>query len=308
MTPGSLPRLSIRVPASTSNLGPGFDLLGLCLSMYLDVEVEALRPDRAHERSSVEGEALEWPEPSECMFFRAFDHARRMQDDPPLGLVVRVRSQIPIGRGFGSSGAAAAAGLLLANALSRAPAARATLIEWGLELEGHPDNSTASLCGGCTLALPHARGVRVVGVEVHRSIGFALAWPASLLPTSEARKVLPPEVPFRDAVENPRRLAMLIAGLECGDPELLRLGEEDRLHVPFRLPRIAGGERALAAAREAGAWLATISGSGSGLLALGPHAKMARIAAAMREVLEAADGPAGARVVDHVREPPAVGS
>jgi homoserine kinase len=306
MTSGTPVRLALRVPASTSNLGPGFDLLGLCLSLHLDVEVETLSPGHAHRYADLAGEARHWPAPPECALFRAFDHTRRASGETPMGLALHASSEIPIGRGFGSSGAAVAAGLLLASALAREPVSRARLVEWGLELEGHPDNSTASLCGGCTLALPHERGVRVVAARVHASIGFALAWPATALSTSRARTVLPREVPFRDAVENPRRLAMLVAGLESGDPDLLRLGEEDRLHVRHRLPLIAGGERALALAHESGAWLATISGSGSGLIALGPRSHVARIAEAMRQALDAADGPACARVVELVRAPPEV--
>ncbi len=297
-------RLSVRVPASTSNLGPGFDLLGLCLSLYLEVELELGESGERH--AELEGEARGWPAPRECAFFRAFDHALAALHEPLVGVRVRARSEIPIGRGFGSSGAAVAAGLLLANELAREQAPRERLVEWGLELEGHPDNSTASLLGGCTLALPHDKGVRVVPVEVHPSIGFALAWPATALETSAARRVLPRKVPFRDAIENPRRLAMLVAGLQNGEPELLRLGEEDRLHVRHRLPLVRGGERALEAARKAGAWLATISGSGSGRGALGSRAGVAGIVEGMRGVLEEADGPAGGCVVEVVREAPRV--
>src|SRR6185369_11065728 len=125
--------------------------------------------------------------------------------------------------------------------------------------------------GGCTLSVPLPNGrVKVVRQKLHPDLGFALAWPSKGLATPAARKALPANVPFGDAVENPRRLALLLEGLRTADPELLALGVEDRLHVPYRLPLIAGAKEALEAARASGAWLATISGSGSGLFAIGP--------------------------------------
>jgi homoserine kinase len=293
--------LALRVSASTSNVGPGFDLLGLCLSLYIDREAEFGSSGGPHEQLLLGGDAAHWPPPRENLLFRAYDE---LLGNARPALRLRAHSQIPIGRGFGSSGAAVAAGLLVASALCEPQPAREELVALGLALEGHPDNSTAALLGGCTLALPHARGVRVVPAQVHPAIGFALAWPASPLPTSAARKVLPTSVAFADAIENPRRLAMLLAGLASADPELLRLGQEDRLHTRYRLPLIRGGAEALAAAHAAGAWLATLSGSGSGLLALGAHADMPKIARAMQGALEALDPPAHARVVDIVREAP----
>jgi len=140
-------------------------------------------------------------------------------------------------------------------------------------------------------------GVRVVQQPLHPDLAFAVAWPARGFPTPAARAVLPAQVPFADAVENPRRLALLLEGLRIGDPELLALGGEDRLHVPYRLPRIEGAAATIEAARASGAWLATISGSGSGLVAIGPHARIGEIASEMRRALLACDAGAESRVV-----------
>lgn len=305
----------VRVPASTSNLGPGFDLLGLALSLYLEVEA-TLRTGGHHELADLAGEALCWPAERENLLLQAFERGCAVLGAPAPSLAVRARSSIPVGRGLGSSGAAVAAGLSLARAMVAPEDADAPspvdpcsdpLLVAAVELEGHPDNAVASLLGGCTLALPHAGGLRVLRQPVHPTIGFAVAWPRSPLPTAEARRALPAQVPFGDAVENARRLAALLEGLRTGDPELLALGEEDRLHVPYRLPRIRGGARALDAARDAGAWLATVSGSGSGLVALGPHAAIPDVASAMERVLEAEDGPAAGRVVEPVYGAPRVG-
>ena len=298
--PDSLGKL--RVAASTSNLGPGFDCLGLCLSLYLEVEIESADPGGRHVLLERGGESQTWPEPEENLFFRAFDFATRELGQAAQGLRVRAHSEIPLARGFGGSGAATAAGLVLAHWIARRDIDAHQLAEWGLQLEGHPDNVTASLLGGCTLGVPTARGLKVIRVPVHSELGFAAAWPAEPLATGRARAALPQTVAFQDAIENPRRLALLLEGLVHADAELLALGSEDRLHERYRLPLLPGAAEALAAAREAGAWAASISGAGSGLVAIGPREARAAVAEAMRSVLERTAGPAQARPLDFVAQ------
>ncbi len=305
MCPASVPQLAVRVPCSTSNLGPGFDFLGLALSLYLKVNVVGAANGDKHEFASRSGEAATWPfDASENLLCRAFDLALQAGEAEPRAVRFAVRSEIPLGRGFGSSGAAVAAGLLLGTLIAGKSGGAQETLRIGCELEGHPDNSTASLLAGCTLAVPHSGGLRVVKQEVHPSIGFSLAWPHLALTTAAARAVLPSEVPFADAVENPRRLALLLEGLRTGSAELLALGAEERLHESFRLPLIPGGAAAIAAAREAGAWAAMISGSGSGLVALSPLSARADVADAMRAALDTDDGPAHAQAVDFVSQAP----
>lgn len=301
--------LEVTVPASTSNLGPGFDFLGLALSLYLRVRVTTnAGAGGAHTIARAGGTAVDWPKTSDNLLFRAFDLAsERLNAERGAGASFDVDSDIPIARGLGSSGAAVAAGLLLANALARNPASIDELLAWGLELEGHPDNSCAALLGGCTLSVPRPEGgLRVVAQELHPDLGFALAWPDAPLATHAARSVLPSTVRFEDAVENPRRLALLLEGLRRADPELLHLGSADRLHVAYRLPLIAGAENALVRAREAGAWLATISGSGSALIAIGPHDRVDAIAVSMADALRVDGRSAESRVVEPVFGAPRV--
>lgn len=301
-----LPGLYVSVPASTSNLGPGFDFLGLALSLHLRVRLHPSDGERRIEPAS--GYAVDWPNTPDNLLVRAFDLASsRLSSERATRSRFEVHSDIPVARGLGSSGAAIAAGLLLASALARRPASMDELLAWGLELEGHPDNSSAALLGGCTLSVPRpGGGLRVVKQELHPTLGFALAWPEARLSTHEARGVLPRTVKFEDAVENPRRLALLLEGLRTADPELLRLGSEDRLHVAYRLPLIAGAENALVNAREQGAWLATISGSGSALIAIGPRDRAEAIASSMAEALRANGGKAESRVVEPVLTAPRV--
>jgi homoserine kinase len=285
--------LALTIAGSTSNLGPGFDLCGLAVSLRLRIE-SAPGSRGSGIRVTLGAGTEEWPRSGG----KLVDALRSIA--PEADLELSVASEIPVSRGLGSSGAAIVAGLVLGAALLDREVGRDELLARALALEGHPDNVTPALLGGCVLSVPRGRGQPplVVRQEVHPSLAFAVAWPAATLETGFARSLLPAGVPFADAVENPRRLALLLEGLRRADPELLRLGSEDRLHVPYRLPRIPGGTAALDAAREAGAWLATISGSGSALFAIASLERASIVADAMRAVLDRASPPARARVVD----------
>jgi homoserine kinase len=281
--------LHVRTPCSTSNLGPGFDFLGLALELWLDVEC---RPAAGgvHELELGEDQSGEWPREGNLLL-EAFDRAHRALGGEPAPQRFAVRSEIPLGRGLGSSGAAVAAGLLLgaATAGERQPD-RDRLARLGLALEGHPDNSTASLFGGCTLAVPLEGGVlTVLQQPLFAGLRFAVAWPSCGLSTTLAREALPTQVPFADAVENPRRLALLLEGLRSGRHDLLAAGIEERLHVRARSALIPGAAAALAAARSAGAPAATISGSGSALVAIHTSSEGAAAAAAAMERCLAAE-------------------
>jgi homoserine kinase len=305
--PALMRPIRVSVPASTSNLGPGFDFLGLALSLFLDVRVSGPSSGERHEFASLAGTAEGWPRGPENLVFRAFELAAGHLGLQTGALRFEARSDIPVARGLGSSGAAVAAGLLLASAMAARPAEVHDLLAWGLEIEGHPDNSSAALLGGCTLSVPRpSGGLCVVQQPLHPDLAFALAWPSRVLPTKTARAALPAQVQFADAVENPRRLALLLEGLRRADPELLALGGEDRLHVRYRLPLIDGGAAAIEAARAGGAWLATISGSGSALIAIGPRTRIDGIAAEMEKALRAGDPRAESRVVAPVLGAPVV--
>jgi len=300
-------RMRVCVPGSTSNLGPGFDFLGLALSLHLEVSASPLAPgatsgSRRHESHA---DGCPWPESKEDLLQIAFDRARG--DGVPYRFTVR--SEIPIGHGLGSSGAAVAAGLLLGNRLSNTPLTPDELLAIGIELEGHPDNVAASLFGGCTLCHPSAGdngSPLLIQQTVHPSVGCAVAWPAEPLSTEKARGYLPATVPHSDAAENPRRLALLLRGLEDGNPELIRAGGLDRLHVRYRVEHIKGAGPAIEAAMAAGAWMASLSGAGSGVVALGPREQTATIASAMSAALGASAGGGGGCPVDLVAGAPVV--
>lgn len=287
----------IRTPASTSNLGPGFDFLGLALELWLEVECELIDASQ-HELLCGEDESAKWPREGNLLT-AAYDAALREFGAEARRARFSVRSEIPLCRGLGSSGAAVAAGLRLgAAAAGQLTPDLARMAELGLGLEGHPDNSSASLFGGCTLGVPLGNGaLRVVRHTLSESLHYAIAWPSTTLSTSAAREVLPQSVPFADAIENPRRLALLLEGLRTGDPQLIALGAVDRLHVAARTMLIDGAGEALRAARDAGAFAATISGSGSALIAIhDDRGRTEHIAQVMAQALDAHHPSATAKV------------
>ncbi len=258
--------IRVTVPASTSNLGPGFDLLGLALGLYLRVELRGTGRSRLERTGSLAG--LPVHPGGDLLLRSARSLARRAGKVlPPLDLLVH--SEIPVSRGLGSSGAAIAAGLLLADALLGTRLAREDLAAIGADLEGHPENVAASLLGGLVAGLPGERG----GWTFFRPpydprLRPAVAWPSVEISTEEARAALPARVRFAVARDNARHLAALLEGLRLLDPYLLRIGIRDGLHVPHRAPSIPAYRAVVSAARRAGSLAATISGSGSAVLAL----------------------------------------
>jgi homoserine kinase len=244
----------VRVPASSANLGPAFDALGLALSVHLEVGPSG------------------GPAPETHPAVRAFRHAGGVG---PLS----VHAQFPGGRGLGFSGAARVAGLLAAARQQgmSAPAARAFALREGTALEGHADNVAASLLGG-VVATGGGRATRVpLGVD-----GVIVVWvPDRETPTRAARRVLPEHVPFEDAVFNVGRTALLVAALASGDTESLRAASEDRLHQDVRLARVPETRTAMTAAVRAGAWAAWLSGSGPSAAALVERSRAEAVAAAL---------------------------
>ncbi|MCC7012110.1 MAG: homoserine kinase [Planctomycetes bacterium] len=296
----------VRVAASTSNLGPGFDLVGLALSLYLELELRS-RPAPGLGLAPGRGSARDWPLDDSNLALRGFRVGCELSDAPTPAAELEAESSIPVSRGLGSSGAAVVAGALLGASVGPRVVEREALLQAAIAIEGHPDNVSPALLGGCVLALPRVGAPPLLArVEPHPSLAYATAWPAATLETKFARSLLPTTVAFADALENPRRLALLIEGLRSADESLIRAGAQDRLHVPYRLPHIPGGRAALDAAHAGGAWLATISGSGSALFAIAPRACIGAVALAMQRELERASPPAEAHVVTLASDAPLV--
>ena len=275
----------IRIPCSTSNLGSGYDTVGLALDRYLEVTFE---PDDSggivlEREGSLAGEI--GPDLVATTFKKQL-----ARDGIEPGGVLRLTSSIPIARGLGSSAAAVLAGFDLARAACERPRADVDAFEATLAHEGHGDNAAPCLYGGLRAVARTADGSVVMQLRLSEAVGFAYAAPAVRLTTEAARKALPKSVPHRTAAMALGRLAALIRGLDEGDRELIQVGVSDELHVPHRLPMIPNAASAMSAASDAGAWAVTISGAGSGLIAMCEPALAAGVAEAMRVVFDAGTG------------------
>lgn len=215
----------------------------------------------------------------------------------PTGRIVAT-SDIPIARGLGSSAAATVAGLALAAAATAEVLDRTTELERALAMEGHPDNAAPALHGGLIAVARSGDGAaHATRLPLAPALDFAFAAPDVDVPTTRARAALPLQVPHGVATRALGRVAALVHGLATGDPDLIALGFEDELHVPYRLPLIPKAMDAMHAALASGAFAATISGSGSGIIAVAP----AGLATAVAEAMGAAfgDGVAFALDADH---------
>jgi homoserine kinase len=234
--------LRLRVPGSTSNLGPGFDALGLALQVYLDVDVLAVDDDGAGRlHFTFEGGA---PAGDNAIATAVADEARRRRIALP-SLELAVRSTIPVQAGLGSSAAAIVAGLRLVHALcGDGDAGR--LLDAATALEGHPDNVSASILGGLTASCQGPGGVTSVASVWPARVRVVIATPRVGLATSKARGVLPAMLSRADAVFNIQRTALLLQAVHTGSLDAIAAALDDRLHQPYRAPLVPGLADALA--------------------------------------------------------------
>jgi homoserine kinase len=276
-------RAAVRVPASTSNLGPGFDCLGLALQIYNTVTLT--RSDAAKPAHGMIAETA-------AAFFQRATGGKVA----PFGFEARIEGDIPISRGLGSSvtvrlGVLMALAELVADAF---PVTREQLLTLLIELEGHPDNAVPSFLGGFAVcahaSADPADGFVYTRVPVKPELSFVTLVPDLKLSTETARGLLPKEVPFRHAVDNAQRTARIATAFALGDYAALRGMFVDHLHQPYRRVLIPGFDAILAAAQEAGALGSFLSGAGSCLMALTLDREEA-ISAAMLEAAKRADLP-----------------
>ena len=267
-------RVIVRVPASSANLGPGFDALGLALDLY--DEVEATLAERTG--VDVEGEGEGEVPPGEGHLIvktmrAAFD---RMGVPQPPGIRLRCVNRIPHARGLGSSSAAICAGLLAARALTEENSRLSDdeVFALATELEGHPDNVAPCLSGGLTIAWTNRSGTPgKITLTPHEDIRPVVLVPSERLSTELARGLLPKDVPHADAAANAGRAALLIAALtQRPRTELLLVATEDRLHQDYRAPAMPGTADLVKRLRAAGV-PAVVSGAGPTVLAFLPMDK-----------------------------------
>jgi homoserine kinase len=283
-------RVKVTVPASSANLGAGFDVLAMALTLYLTVELETAGEGEA----TVCGEAA-GPEGEGTRLVRdAMKAGLRLAGLEGLGYRLTVQSAIPLARGLGSSAALRVGCLVAAARLAGAWSPEAVLAE-AARLDGHADNAAAALLGGLAAVAPGGSPLRWARFAVPEWISTVVAVPAFVLATSASRALLPESVLLPDAVFNLGRLPLLLAALVDGRLELLQEAMRDRLHQRHRLPTIPGAQAAIRAAYAAGARGAALSGSGPSVIALcdredGKERPVAdAMAAAFRDAGAAAD-------------------
>jgi homoserine kinase len=292
----------VEVPASSANLGAGYDCLGVAIAMTNRIEVEVRVWSRGEIELSVDGEGRnELTEDRENRFVRGLDAALRMifgELPDGIGWRIGMRNQIPLARGLGSSAAATIGGVLAGNALAGEPLSRPELLRLATQIEEHPDNAAAVLLGGFVVSAATPEGVEAIRFDAPRELRAVLFVPDLRLSTRAMRAALPASVPIADAVANLGAVAVGVAGIATGHFELLGRLTVDRLHEPYRAIAYPQLPMMVAAAREAGALGACLSGAGSAIIAFSDTAAGA---AALETALTAAaarhDLPGRARTV-----------
>jgi homoserine kinase len=248
-------RRLVKVPASSANLGPGYDVLGAALALHLELEVEETGS------FSVVAEGLGVPLDRSNLCVRAFESLR-----PADGIAFRIRSEIPLAAGLGSSAAAIVAGLLAADHLYELAQEPEDVLVKAAELEGHPDNVAAALYGGFVVCASDEGTLTATKLDPPEGVEAVVVIPHEQVPTEEARDAIPKAVPLADAVSNISAAAELVLGIQRSDLTLIGRGLADRLHQPHRAHLYPRSMEIVAEAPRMGAIGATISGAGPTVL------------------------------------------
>lgn len=257
-------KIIVHVPATTANLGPGFDSLGLALQIWNTIVVEP-SDDGTHVR--LQGHSENIAAGRENLALRAMHEVFRRADQPFPDLNVRMTNRIPIGRGLGSSAAAIAGGIVAANAWIGDRFSQEELLLLATELEGHPDNVSAALLGGMTIVVRDGDEIFASRLRPPRGWRAVLFIQQAVLSTKFARQVLPQHISREDAVYNIGRTALLVHAFSVGDVRGLDLATGDRLHEPYRAQFVPGMDEFCQAAHRAGAHGVALSGAGPSLIA-----------------------------------------
>ena len=264
---GDRRKIHVRVPASTANLGPGFDALGMALGLYNEIEVELAVNGLSLTAEGEGAEKLQWLG-SRNLVARSITETLQKLGVSADGVRIRMLNRIPLSRGLGSSSAAAMGGVAAAAALAGATLTPEEMLDLALPYEGHPDNITPALLGGLTVSTVVDGRVCCVKLPVPMSLKAVAVIPDFRLPTAKARGALPAMVPRTDAVFNVGRVALFLAAMQAGRLDLLCEATRDRLHQPYRAPLVPGMEEVLKEGERAGALACFLSGAGPTLLAL----------------------------------------
>jgi homoserine kinase len=282
-------KIHVKVPATTANLGPGFDALGLALNLWNEAEFKCT--DDSQIRVTVSGEGEEsLPQNAVNAIAQAALQVYDLVEKACPGLHIHCTNRIPLGSGMGSSSAAMLTGMLGANGLLGNPFTEEEILKLAIETEGHPDNVAPAMLGGLVASILHKE--RVISMRLptranHGPIHATIVLPDFDFPTQQARAILPKEIKRADAIYNISRAVLVTEALRTGNMELLGIAMKDALHQPQRLELIPGAIPALEAGKKAGASAVALSGAGPSLIAFSPKEDPI-IGAAMQAEFESA--------------------
>ncbi|WP_347491447.1 homoserine kinase [Desulfoscipio sp. XC116] len=297
--------IRVQVPATTANLGPGFDCLGMALELYNIVEFYKITRGLVVE---IEGEgAADLPRNENNLVYQAAKRVFDRTGYAPAGLRIRLVNGIPVGRGLGSSASAVIGGIIAANRLSGANLSKREMLALACSMEGHPDNIAPALLGGLVIYASVEAEITWTKIDLPAGLNAVVAVPDFAMSTRDSREALPHMVTMRDAVFNIGRAALLVAALQKGDLSVLGTAMEDKLHQAFRAGLIPGFKKVVSAARLAGARGVALSGAGPAIVALADN-NQELIAEVMKETfresgvnarsLILAPSPVGARALE----------
>ena len=255
--------IKIRIPATSANIGSGFDSLGLALNLYNYIYMEQID---GIEIKSKDHTVI--PTGENNLVYKTAKHLFEICGKPFTGLHIEQENNIPMTRGLGSSSACIVGGLFGANELMGNPLSQDELVNFAAVMEGHPDNSTPAILGGLVTAVIDEGKVYCVKQEITEKLRFFAFIPDFEMSTEMARAALPQTIAHKDGVFNLSRAALMSVSLYSGKFQNLRIAAQDRLHQPYRLGLIKDGDKVFQLAYDLGAYAAYISGAGSTLMAI----------------------------------------
>ena len=290
--------VTIRVPATSANCGPGFDCIGLACNLYNTLTLSLSKYNEIHLEATGYGEGM--LKPSEHNFaVKAIRSVLNELGYYKTGLIIKMHNDIPMSRGLGSSSAAIVGGMIAANAILGGNFSKEKLFEMATNMEGHPDNVAPAIYGGITVSIMDGNKPYCMQIKPPNDLQMIAVVPEFPLATKQARAALPKEVIFADATFNVSRASLFVASMCQNDMALLKFALQDRLHQPYRSKFIPGIEKVFKAAQNAGAIECFISGSGSTLMAFANKVADGRkIGRAMCEQFSALDKKAVYHLLD----------
>ncbi len=266
-------QFTLKIPATSANLGPGYDVVGMALNIYNTFDVTVGTPEKlvievSGEGAGKDGEAGELPTDETNLVYTTLVEGCRNAGVEVPNLHIRLHNEVPLNRGMGSSSTAVLAGLLIAREISGGKLDEDTLIQTAVKIEGHPDNLTPAFYGGVVINYVEDDRYKTVRFIPPSPLKAVLLVPHIQISTRMARELLPARYSSKDMVHNLRSIALLVTALQTGQYHLLKTAMDDTVHTPYRAELIPNFYEVASAAKEAGAFGCAISGSGSTIIAL----------------------------------------